>query len=181
MTPIKNHHQALTLIELIVAVSLFAILALAITRVFLRVMDVQDKITNQQNLEGDLRYALGVLTDETKKSKKFIAAECSAYCSCSSDTYFCVNSVAPGIKNKLCVLDNKDVCVQYYVTNGRLIAQRLASVYTITSADIFINKIYFDTLTSNSSTVAIRLSATSTKNANESVYYQTAITNTPLQ
>jgi hypothetical protein len=121
---------------------------------------------------------------KAKKSKKFTATDCLTYCTnpaCMINSYFCVNNYNSGTNNKLCVVDNSNVCVQYYVDNGRLIARRNNAVYTITSPDIFINKIYFNNLTTDKTSVAIRLSATSTKNAKESVYYQTALTNTPLQ
>lgn len=178
--PKKPLPRGLTLLELIVAIGLFAILTLAVTRIYLRVVDVQQKINEEQNLEGDLRYAINILTSEAQASQ--INTGAVTGCVSCVDTscngkFFCTNST----KDRLCLIDKSNNCVQYYLTSEQLIVQRgSATQYAITSKDIAINQLVFE-VGSQGNYVVVKTSLKSKEVKPQNLVYQTTISNNNLQ
>lgn len=162
-------NRGLTLIELIVAVGLFAILTLAITRVYLRVIDVQQRINQEQNLEGDLKYAMNVLTDETSKAK-IHTADCGSCTGCAGK-YFCSDGAG-----RLCMLDANSNCVEYFLdANKQIIVKRGGGTeYVITSKDIAVQTLNFE-IGSRGDYFKILANIRSTEYPSQSLVYQTLI------
>ena len=178
----RRLRAGLTLLELVVALALFAMVALVITKVFLNVSDVQRKIYLDQNIEGDLRYAINVLADEAKKASLH-GTECDSYCSGCLNKYFCT-ATGPGMPpfTKVC-LNEGGSCVQYYLSGGQLVVQRASATYTITSTDVVIDKLEFKTdlvdATEKGNTLEVFARAKNKEADGNPMLFQTAITNNP--
>lgn len=173
MTSRHNLKPALTLLELVVAVSLFAILTLAATRVFLRVMDVQGKMQEQQTLEGDFRYAINVFVDEVNKAKIYNTSTCTCdgYAGCDAAAYFCQYN------SHLCLTDANNTCIEYFLSGNQLQVKRAAATYTITSRDIVIDNLSFVIAAPTSTkSVSLRAKLRANENNGETMFYQTTIT-----
>lgn len=100
------------MIELIVVIALFSILALSAAQIFKMVVDGQRGSISAQNVQENIRYAM------EKMSKEIRMAQISNQSCYSLATYKVFNTANGGselyFKNK-----NSD-CVNYYLENGRL-------------------------------------------------------------
>lgn len=176
-----KHSRGLTLLELVVALALFAILILAITRVFLNVSDVQQRVYQDQNIESDLRYGIGVLVDEAKKGKPHSSDVCqgTTLTGCTGK-YFCMLG---GSSDKVFLRDKSDNCVQYYLSNGQLMVQRGAQIYTLTSSDIVLDILQFDVnlvdAPQSGNSLMVFAKARTREVGGPNILYQTAVTNNP--
>ncbi len=175
----KNGQQkilGLTLLELVVSIALLAVLVLVATKTFTKVTDIQNRTKDEQNLEGDLRYAMGVFADEVKTASLHHNMDADCGGPGCSNVYFCTfpNS------SILYVRDKNDSCVYYSVIDNQLVVNRNGTSYTITSDDVVINSINF-LPSSLSDRILIQLKATGASDYNKSISYQTAITSTQLR
>jgi prepilin-type N-terminal cleavage/methylation domain-containing protein len=175
--------RGLTLLELITAVALFAVITLAVTKVFLSVSDVQRKIYQDQNLEGDLRYAMNVLFEEAKEAKMFSTDRCGATgCVGCNNKYFCTPA---GDNTTLCMQNQHGDCISYFLENGQLVVQRDTQKYTLTSNEVTMESLKFNTAileafqSQNGRTVEIFAKIKNKESDGASLLYQTAITKTP--
>lgn len=107
-----RNQQGVSLLELIVAISLFTALMLSATGIFKMVVDGQRNAVSAQNVQENMRYALEKISKEIRMAKSGNADCLSAAvnkvfntASSSSELYF---------KNK----DGQ--CLAYYLENGRL-------------------------------------------------------------
>ncbi len=169
----------LTLIELLVALALFAVVTLIVTKVFMNVTDVQRRIYQDQNLEGDLRYAVNVLSDEAQRAK-IHSTECDSYCTACSGKFFCLGISTSSV---VCLAAQDNSCVQYYQSNGQLIVQRGAQTYAITSSDVTLESLVFkhDLLDAaqNGNSLEIFARVKNKDAGGGSLVYQTALTKNP--
>lgn len=170
-----KNHKALTLMELVVSISLFAVLTLVATRIYTRIADLQERNRDLQNIEGDLRYAMGVFADEVKGAQLHPAGgddDCGgAGC---ADEYFCIDS---GV---LYLRDKNNLCVSYSLSGTNLVVNRGGTSYTITSDDVSIGVLNF-TASAIGDRVLVQLRASGSTDYNKAINYQTAITSTTLR
>lgn len=167
----------LTLLELVVSVSLFAVLILVATKTFTKITDIQNRTKDEQNIEGDLRYAMGVFVDEVRAASKHVGpADTTCGGDVCNNVYFCLNPT----NDLLYVRDANYICVMYYLENGRLVVNRGGTSYTITSDDVTVNSLKF-LPSALSDRVLIKLKASGASDYNKSISYQTAITSTTLR
>jgi type II secretory pathway pseudopilin PulG len=173
----KQKILGLTLLELVVAVSLFAILILVATKTFTKITDIQNRTKDEQNIEGDLRYAMGVFVDEVRVASKHPTGEstCAADGTCVGK-YYCTS--ADNIT--LYLRDTNNLCVTYTLTNGQLVVSRNGTNYTITSDDVTVDSLQF-LPSALSDRILIKLKASGASDYNKSISYQTAITSTALR
>jgi prepilin-type N-terminal cleavage/methylation domain-containing protein len=160
-----GQRPGLTLLELAVALSLFAVLALVATKAFTKVNDIQNQNRDLQNLEGDLRYAMNVFIDETRNA----SLQTDNGCGSCSGKYYCV------VGGSLYLRDKNNNCVIYSLSGTSLQVMRGATTYVITSSDIKISTLNFS-VSSLSDRVLIQLAASGSTDYNKVISYQTAIT-----
>lgn len=174
----KQKILGLTLLELVVSVSLFAILILVATKTFTRITDIQNRTKDEQNIEGDLRYAMGVFTDEARTATVHPTPElmCGAGIPSCAGHYFCTNPT----NDTLYLIDKNNVCVTYNVSGNNLVVKRGSTTYTITSNDVIVNSVKFLPSSLNDR-ILVQLKATGASDYGKSISYQTAITNTSLR
>jgi type II secretory pathway pseudopilin PulG len=172
----KQKILGLTLLELVVSVSLFAILILVATKTFTKITDIQNRTKNEQNIEGDLRYAMGVFVDEVRAASKHSSAESLCPSSACANKYYCTDDG----NNTLYLRDINDICVTYTLTNNHVVVTRGGTSYTITSDDVTVNSLQF-LPSALSDRVLIKLKASGASDYNKSISYQTAITSTALR
>lgn len=179
---VKNNKQkilGLTLLELVVSVALFAVLILVATRTFTKITDIQNRTKDEQNIEGDLRYAMGVFTDEVRAASLHLPGEpapCDTVAACNY-VYYCVNDA----KDTLYIRDKNNTCVSYYRSAGKsLVVERGGTTYTITSADVTVDSLKF-LPSALSDRILVEIKAHGSTDYNKSISYQTAITSTTLR
>ncbi|MDO8593064.1 MAG: prepilin-type N-terminal cleavage/methylation domain-containing protein [bacterium] len=111
---LKNE-KGVSLIELLVAVTLFAFLILAAAGIFKMVVDGQRNAISAQNIQENMRYAL------EKMSKEIRMAQISNT-ECLSTAVKKVFNITTDINdnNKLYFKNQYGACVTYYLENNRL-------------------------------------------------------------
>ena len=172
----KQKILGLTLLELVVSVSLFAILILVATKTFTRITDIQNRTKDEQNIEGDLRYAMGVFTDEARNATLHQIADAGCGGADCSGVYFCTDAS----NDTLYLRDKNNICVKYHIANNNLVVERGLNTYTITSNDVVVNTAKF-LPSALSDRILVKFKATGASDYAKSISYQTAITNTSLR
>jgi len=116
----KNfNNSGLTLVELLVAVSIFAIVALAATSIFIKVMNVQKKAFAIQEVQDNISYAMGMISKEIRMMSEIT----------TKDTV----STTLNFKN------SKEEDVVYNLSNGQL----LRNGKPITSSKVTVEELKF--------------------------------------
>ncbi|MDP2709372.1 MAG: prepilin-type N-terminal cleavage/methylation domain-containing protein [bacterium] len=112
---IKNN-KGVSLIELIVAITVFSILILSATQIFKLVVDGQRNSISAQNVQENIRYAM------EKMSKEMRMAEISDDDCLASAVYKVFNVLADGGNDQLYFKNQYGECVVYYLdsASGRL-------------------------------------------------------------
>ncbi len=90
---IKNN-QGLTLLELMIAISLFTVVMMISTTMFLRSIDSQTRSISSKSLTESMNYALTIMSDEAAGAIKD-PTTCDAVC-VDPDAYYC--SMSSGTK-----------------------------------------------------------------------------------
>ncbi len=173
---LNGRAKGLTLMELLVALGLAAVLILVATRTFTKVSDIQDRTRDLQNIEGDLRYAMNVFADEVKYAKPHPAADVPCGGAGCSNVYFCVTGSAPQV---LWLRDRNNVCVSYSLVGSNLTVTRGGNSYTITSDDVSVSAANF-LVSALGDRVLVQLRAAGSTDYNKTINYQTAITSVLL-
>ena len=162
----------LTLLELVISISLFAVLTLVATRAYTKITEIQDRTKDLQNMEGDLRYAMNVLADEAKNATPHTAGGDPACGGAGcNNVYFCTSL------GQLYLRDKNGVCVTYSLSGSNIVINRNGTNYTITSNDVTVSTLTFATSTAGDR-VLLKLRASGSTDYNKTINYQTAVTNT---
>ena len=136
---IKKNNQGVSLIELVVAITLFSVLILSSTQIFQMVVDGQRSAVSAQNLQENMRYAL------EKMSKEIRTAVVSNQDCLGSAEYKVFNKITDADGNDRLYFKNKNgQCVIYYLDEARLniTVDGQAPVF-ITPAKIEVNSLKF--------------------------------------
>jgi len=171
MLKIQNQ-QGITLLELIVAISIFSAIVLATSQVFVRTNDVQQRTAIEHNIQAELRYGVGTLLFESSQSEERTSNVCTCgTCGDLTNKYFGTNV---GTNDRLYFLNN-GVCIQYYLDNGILKVDRDGTIFDLTSNKITIQKIYFNVGANND---RYTVGVIAKKDGKETIYlkYQNSIT-----
>jgi len=155
---IKKNNKGVTLLELIVAVSLFSITILMATRIFMTVIDGQRDAIAAQNMQESIRYTFERISKEIRMAQKDITGSCTGVADKVYDTN--INN------DELTFLNYHGECVTYSLDDYRLQVQRQTidpSPLPITLGKIKINNLQFELLGSDPETdqlmVVIRIDA----------------------
>ncbi|HRH21664.1 MAG TPA: type II secretion system protein [bacterium] len=166
--------KALTLLELVVTVALFAILTLSITKLYIQVLSAQDRILDEQNIIADLNYASSVFIDEAKRSALQVvpASGCgdTAAVNCQNK-YFCAASDL----SKACMMNKGLVRINYYTDTGLFKATRGGSIYSITSSDISFSATKLEP-NSSGDQLNVQIKASGDNQYQQEIFYQNYIT-----
>lgn len=92
--------RGFTLIELVVAIGIFAVMLLVIVGVFSRFMTIQRRDIGEQHLQEDLRLALELFNKEARTGYG--------------------NTYPEGLHNEIVFRNQNNVCVKYRLKDGRI-------------------------------------------------------------
>lgn len=135
----NKQKQGFSLIEVLVATSIFAIIMVAAMNIFALVIDSQRSAIATQNVEESLKYFLEVTAKEIRMAKR---NNLKCFSPLAKEIYGNGGSAA---HDRLYFKNYHDECVEYYLSNGRFMIKRgnNAPDY-ISPAKIYIDELYFE-------------------------------------
>lgn len=151
--PIANcqllNSRGVTLLEMMVSVTLFAITILMATQIFKTVMEGQRQAIASQDMQESIRYAFERMGKEVRTAIK----DPTGACNTAAGKVYHADVSGDGVW----FLNYKNKCIHYYVVNKRLAIQRGAEpMQYITPSNMTISKPIFQ-VTDNSDTVQAKL------------------------
>lgn len=114
---IKNEKGA-SLIELLVAMTLFVVIMLSSTQIFKMVVDGQRNAISAQNVQENMRYAMEKMSKEIRMAG-ISNEDCKTIFTPPATAVYKVFNTAGG-GSKIYFKNKDDVCVAYYLENNRL-------------------------------------------------------------
>lgn len=145
---IKNN-QGVTLLELIVAVSLFTVSILLATQIFRMVIDGQRDAIAAQNMQESMRYTFERISKEIRMAQKDIDNACIGL----PNKIYEVSSSGSGSNDILTFLNYHGQCIEYSLSDGRLYMTREPGVseisLPITVGKVNINNLRFEVMGSD--------------------------------
>jgi len=188
MMHLRNNQFGLTLLEMMIAVSLFTIVMLISTTLFIRAIDSQQRSVNSKELQEGLNFALAYMANEATGVLQDPSTDCiSVPLSCASTNFFCTdNSDA-----ELLFTNANGNCVVFEIANDdssipRLQMTRGAAVDFITPASIRITALKFSVSNTDDATYPIGRAAMSItgqtlagQEYSETLRLQTTVANWP--
>lgn len=131
---IGKNQKGTTLMELVVALVLFATAMLSATQIFNMVMKVQRTALISQNIQSDMRYLTEVITKEMRMAE----VDKSGFCITKDKVY-----ETDGESLEFVNSNNK--CVKYEVVDGNFkITRGVGDTKVVTSQDTIIKDINFE-------------------------------------
>ncbi|MFH1412637.1 MAG: prepilin-type N-terminal cleavage/methylation domain-containing protein [bacterium] len=175
MFKIIKNNNGLTLLELVIVVSLFSMMILATSRVFVKTIEIQERTMIEHNLQGNLRYAMGVLVYEAQQVNTLCDNSCTG-CSGTDSNHFFYTSTG----NELYFKNKDGDCVKYYLeldlnNISILKVDRPGATSELTSDEIDITGMKFETGI-NQDRFTIRLTAIKEDKKTYTVNYQISVT-----
>ncbi|MFH1822646.1 MAG: prepilin-type N-terminal cleavage/methylation domain-containing protein [Patescibacteria group bacterium] len=153
---ILTNKKGVTLIELLVAVTLFAIIILSATQIFNMVVEGQRSAIASQNIQESMRFAFEMMSKEIRMAQK---DGVGVYDTCplvgENKIY---DSNVPN--TELYFKNYHDECVIYYVDAGYLMIQRNGEIAATTPGAIRISNLKFyivDNIGNEQSQVTIKM------------------------
>lgn len=139
----KKILSGITLIELLVSVSLFVIIILSATQIFIMVLQIQRRVVAVQNVQESLKYFFEVTSKEIRMAVQNINDENA----CDSFDYNVLFKL--GIADDILFLRNQDnECVKYYLGAneyaGRFMIEREGISVPLSPSEIIIEELSFD-------------------------------------
>ena len=134
MIKISKNQSGATFIEMLVAVSIFAVMAISAVGIFQLVIEGERNVLASQNIQESLRYALEAMSKEIRNAQVDGGA-CSIP---DSDIY---KSLAGG--TQLSFKNKYGECVNYHLDDDRIRIERGAQSGYITPSDIRVNSMKF--------------------------------------
>jgi prepilin-type N-terminal cleavage/methylation domain-containing protein len=133
---IKNEKSGMTLIEMIVAVSIFTAMIFMTSNVFISVMSGQRRSIAQQNTQENMRYVYEVFGKEIRQAQR---SDDACYGLALNRNY---NTNA---SNSILYFRNKaGECVSYFVSDGTLMVRRGARLASTTPSFLTISGLHFE-------------------------------------
>jgi len=113
MSKIKNQ-KGTSLLELLVAITLFTFMILAATQIFKMVIDGQRNAISAQNVQENMRYALEKISKEIRMAVK---SDKSCFAGAINKVF---NVTTDGTNDTIYFKNKNGACVSYYLLNNRL-------------------------------------------------------------
>lgn len=127
------------MLELLVSVSLLAVIMLLATTIFTLVLEGQRNTIASQNVQESMRYALEVMSKEIRMAK-----DNPGTCLGPAGTYVPVNTVFNSPGAGVLYFVNKDgACTTYELSGGRLLITRDAIAGYLTPSKITLSNLAF--------------------------------------
>lgn len=167
----KNITSGFTLIESMVAVTIFALLIVSATDIFLSIIRSQRNTLSSKNAQESVSYALEVMTKELRMAKIDDGS-----CGQQANIY----SVSPN-GEEIKFINYQDVCVTYSLENNRLKIKRDDGQAYMTPPNITIGQLNFHAthldIANQQPLVTIRfvLSYLNTETGQQSLQIQTSV------
>lgn len=157
MNYLEHNQSGLTLLEMMIAVSLFTIVMLISTTLFIRAIDSQQRSVNSKELQEGLNYALAYMANEATGVLQDPSIDCiSVPLSCSATNFFCTDNS----DTELLFTNAGNRCVVFEIANDaasipRLQMTRGSDVEFITPASIRITSLKFSVSNTDDATYPI--------------------------
>ncbi|MFH1427061.1 MAG: prepilin-type N-terminal cleavage/methylation domain-containing protein [Patescibacteria group bacterium] len=153
---ILKNKKGVTLIELLVAVTLFAIIVLSATQIFNMVVEGQRSAIASQNIQESMRYAFEMMSKEIRMAQK---DGVGVYDTCSlvgEDKVYDTNLA----RTELYFKNYHDECVIYYINSGGLMVQRNSEIASTTPQALSVSNLKFyiiDDISSEQSQLTLKM------------------------
>jgi prepilin-type N-terminal cleavage/methylation domain-containing protein len=158
--------KGFSLIEMVVAVSLFALVNVVMTNIFQNVIEGQRSAVAAQNIQESMRYTLEVMSKEIRTAKKLASpTECDTTLGMVMASSNSINKVFNQTDgNSILYFKNKNnECVVYYLLDGQLKVIHDAAPYgdldeendyqvSSTPDEIIVSNLHFDVVDDNYNT-----------------------------
>ena len=110
MTYNINHkkNKGFTLVEILVAISILAVIILAINRIYFSIMESQKNITGENFVQSDIEYFTRLISNNIKDAQKGDGVLCSV----PEDKFFILNASSTGI-----TFIKDDECLEFYLSD----------------------------------------------------------------
>jgi len=145
---VKNN-QGFSLLEIIVAISLFSVIMLSAVSIFGISLNAQRNAVSAQNVQESLRYSLEAMSKEIRMAEKNDGS-CSGL---ASGEVYSASGVELFFKNQ------SGECVRYYLDSSRLMISRAGNSAVITPNDVTVNSLNFSVANDKQPRVTISINA----------------------
>jgi prepilin-type N-terminal cleavage/methylation domain-containing protein len=160
---IKNK-KGVTLLEMVVAVSLFSVVILSATEIFRLVIEGQRNAIASQNVQESMRYAFETMAKEIRMAT-LSGHDCESLFNPPPMATNKIYNIATNAEGDVLYFKNKDgVCTAYYLENGAIMVARGVNTAVTTPAKIIVTNLDFkvvdnqiDALTGVQPLVTIRM------------------------
>ena len=144
----RGHQSGVTLLEMLVAVSLFSVVVLAATGIFKMVTEGQRNAIAAQNIQENMRYAFEAMSKEIRMAQK---SEHNCESVVGDLAVYKVYNVTANIQGDILYFKNKNGdCVAYYLEDdagiSRLKVYRGTSANFITPNEIKVSNLKFNVI-----------------------------------
>lgn len=125
--------RGFTIIELLVAMTIFSIAVVSATSLFISSMKGQRNTITQQNLVENTRFVLEQMSRQIRMAQRLD----SAVGPCPANVFFSPSD------SRILFIDYKGNCIGYGVSSNRIVMYSGGSFFDLTSNDIRVNSLYF--------------------------------------
>lgn len=133
---IKKDNQGMTLIEMIVAISIFTVVVFMVSNIFMTIVAGQRRSIVQQNTQESMRYVFEVFGKEIRQAQRS-DKDC--------DSSALNRNYNTNAGNNILYFKNKaGDCVSYFLSDGILMVRRGARIASTTPQFLKISGLYFD-------------------------------------
>ncbi len=134
----KKTLAGITLIELLVSVTLFVIIVLSATQIFVMVLQTQRRVVAVQNVQENLKYFFEVASKEIRMAVQNVN-DGDNFCSDLTE-----NALFELVNTDTLYLRNQDnECVKYYLENDRFMIERETVSVPLSPDEIIIEDLKF--------------------------------------
>lgn len=138
---IRKNVLGISLLEVIVATSIFALILLAAMGIFEKVLQAQQNTIASQNIQESLRYSLEMMSKELRSAQRATSTNPCGTTYLPVDQLYHFDNPGTG---KLYFINKYGLCSAYYLLNGRLMVDRGASnSAAITASNVIISNLNF--------------------------------------
>lgn len=136
---IKKNEKGMTLIEMLVAVSVFVVVVVMSSNIFTSIISGQRRSIAQQNTQENMRYVFEILSKEIRDAQK---SNTDCYSAAPLPTMRIFNTVPA--KNILYLKNKNDECVAYFLVDGVLMLRRGTRLASTTPSFLDVTGLIFE-------------------------------------
>ncbi|MFA4941330.1 MAG: prepilin-type N-terminal cleavage/methylation domain-containing protein [Patescibacteria group bacterium] len=143
---IVKNKNGVTLIEMVVAVTLFSVVILSSTEIFKMVIEGQRNAIASQNVQESMRYAFETMAKEIRMAT-LSNHDCEYLFSVPVTAQNKIYNITSNGEGEVLYFKNKnDVCTAYYLENGAIMVARGGDTALTTPAKIRISNLNFEVI-----------------------------------